>query len=200
MEAESRASLDRPGRARLSSRLMKSIPLGRVAGLRLTLVPLAFVGSALLWLVFALGGFLTIGLAPGPAIIGGAIAVLLHWVGDLVHHAGHAVAARSTGYPMAGIDVGVPFGIFAASRYPADEGELPAAIHLRRALGGPIASTILAAILGLVAYLGHPAGGLLRALVLFACAENVLIFTFQVALPLGFNDGGTIWRIILRKR
>lgn len=91
---------------------------------------------------------------------------------------------------------GVTFlGPLATSRYPANEGELPAKIHIRRALGGPVASAILTILTGLL-LLAQPgaAGGVGYWLTLLTFLGNLLVFTLGAFLPLGFTDGSTLLR------
>ena len=73
-------------------------------------------------------------------VIGAVMAVVLHWASEFVHQLGHAWAARRVGYPMTGIRF---WGVLSTSLYPSDELPLPAALHIRRALGGPMASLLL---------------------------------------------------------
>ena len=38
-----------------------------------------------------------------------------------------------------------------------------------------------------------------RWLALFFLADNLVIFTLQAAIPMGFNDGATLWRWMRRR-
>lgn len=116
-----------------------------------------------------------------------AAITLGHILSDLWHQLGHAAAARLTGYPMRGLRF---WTIMIASFYPPDEPPLPAKIHLRRALGGPIASALLTLLLGILARALKPS--LARRTIWFLCLENLFAFTLQAFVPLGFNDGATI--------
>ena len=89
------------------------------------------------------------------------MALAAHWFAGLVHHLGHAWAARRTGFPMSGIHCRL---FLCASRYPRHEPMLPANVHIRRALGGPLFSFLLAVVVGALTAL----------------------------LPLGFTDGSTL--------
>lgn len=81
------------------------------------------------------------------------------------------------------------WGIFAVSQYPMDEPDLPH-IHIRRALGGLLFSAVLAlAAGGLMRVVLHETT---RSLLRFAWWENLLVFTVQMFVPLGFNDGSTL--------
>ena len=138
---------------------------------------LAIIGGALLKLPI------------GAAIAVGLVATLLHWLSEAWHQLGHAWAARRTGHPMTGVRL---WGVLSTSVYPADEGPLPARVHVRRALGGPAASLLLTLAAGGVALALRGAPGGLRAPTLFLFLENLFVFTLQALVPLGFNDGATL--------
>ncbi len=171
--------------------MTKKIPIGRLAGLNLTVDGRFFTGLLILWAVLGGAGFYLLDLPPFQALVGGLVAALLFPAFEIIHQLGHAVAARRTGYPMAGIHLGTLL-FLGTSIYPEDEGDLPAAVHIRRALGGPQASLLFSAITGVVAYWLYPAGGLAWWLALYAALVNLLVFTLGSFLPLGFTDGSTI--------
>jgi hypothetical protein len=178
---------------------MKERSLGTLAGLRLTLIRSAVIGSIALY-VIVIGLMIVVFNIPiGSALLGGAIVVVLHWFSELVHQLGHAWAARRTGYPMIGVRFGA-LTVFATSLYPPDEPPLPAKIHIRRALGGPIFSAWLTSIVFIVILMTVRGIDAVWSFVLwFFFLENLFVMTLQVFIPLGFNDGGTIWRW-MRKR
>jgi hypothetical protein len=178
---------------------MKERSLGTLAGLHLTLIRLAVIGSIGLY-VIAIGLMAAVFNIPiGSALLGGVIIVVLHWFSELVHQLGHAWAARRTGYPMIGVRFGA-LTVFATSLYPPDEPPLPAKIHIRRALGGPIFSAWLTSIVFIVILMTVRGIDAVWSFVLwFFFLENLFVMTLQVFIPLGFNDGGTIWRW-MRKR
>src|SRR5687767_87148 len=123
---------------------MREYVYGRAAGLRFTARPSALIGLPVLWVVFTLVALKQLRIALLKAC-GIAVAVVAgHWLLGMCHHLGHALAASLAGYPMTGIRL---WGVIATSVYPADEPELPATIHVRRALGGPIASAVLTLVL-----------------------------------------------------
>ena len=150
-------------------------------------------GNVVLFLILLGAGRFWLGLTIGQALAGGAAALVLHWLGDLGHHLGHAWAARRTGHPMIGIRF---WGFLSTSVYPDDEGALPAQVHMRRALGGPLMSLALGLAAGLLAAALFPLGGLPRYLSLFAALENLLMYGLGAFLPVGFTDGSTLlhWR------
>ncbi|MBE0672272.1 MAG: hypothetical protein IH588_16985 [Anaerolineales bacterium] len=169
---------------------MKAIPFGSLFGLRINVLPLAFGGTLILWIGFTLIAFLGFGISFGESLMMGFVAALLHWAFELTHSLGHALAARQTGYPMAGITFGTLM-FFALTHYPKDEPVLPPTVHIRRALGGPIINGLLSVVFLLL--LPFWAGNWFW-LGAFALFENLFVYTLQVFLPLGFNDGSTILR------
>ena len=104
-----------------------------------------------------------------------------------------ARAARRTGYPMSGIRLG-KWGVLGTSLYPADEPALPAAIHIRRALGGPAGSLVVTLAAAAVALALRAEGGALWWVAVFVFLDNLLLLTLGAFLPLGFTDGSTLLR------
>lgn len=167
----------------------KTWKLGSFAGLKLLAKPTALIATVLLWLVFTLIGRSVFKLSFKQAVLGGLIATKMHWLSDLWHHFGHAQAAKQTGYPMSGICANGPF---ASSLYPPDEPTLPGPTHIKRALGGPIASGALALLLAFVTIALRPIGGIPLMAASLAFFENLFVFSLGAFLPLGFTDGSTI--------
>jgi hypothetical protein len=151
------------------------------------------LGAFLLWVIFSWAGAAVLEFSLGLAILGGLAATGLHWLADFCHQLGHAWAARRVGYPMTGVKLG-QWLIFSTSQYPTDEPDLLAAIHVRRALGGPAASLLISAAVGILAWLLYPRGGLAWWLALIFCLEN-LGAGLGAFLPLGFTDGSTLLRL-----
>ena len=174
---------------------MKSIHLGKLFGLQISILPLVFLGSLLLWVGFSAIAHYGIGLPFGESVLLGFVAALLHWTFELIHSLGHAFAAQRTGYPMVGITFGT-FAIFALTRYPKDEPELSPSIHIRRALGGPIINGLLSILFLLLLPVWR---GNWFWIGMFALFENLLVYTLQIFFPLGFNDGSTILRNLRKK-
>lgn len=164
------------------------ITLGQIAGLRLSARPSAIFGSLLLWGLFSALGWALFA-QPGVALLFGLACTVLHWLSDLVHHLGHARAARQTGYPMIGVRA---WFIFGQSLYPQDEPPLPGRIHIRRALGGPIASILLGCLAGTLALLTHPSASPAWWALGVVALDNWLLLGFGAFLPLGFTDGSTL--------
>jgi hypothetical protein len=160
--------------------------LGRIAGLNISFAPSALLGSlGIAVLVYALLRLKGRSSAASAAVA--LLAVPAHWLSSFAHHVGHAFAARQTGYPMCGIHFR---GVLGVSLYPRDEPPLPAKIHIRRALGGPPAS-ILIALAALALRLVLPLPGPVRDLALLVALDN-LIEGPGAFFPLPFTDGGTL--------
>lgn len=170
-------------------RRYKKFPITQIAGVSITARPLAVICSMLLWGGFALLGIFVFDLPPAAGLLGGLIATMLHWFGDVMHQLGHAIVARGTGYPMREIRL---LHVMCISIYPHDEPTLPAEIHIKRALGG-VPASLLAALAGAVlALLLRGIGGVWYLLALFFFLENLLVFGLGALLPLGFTDGSTL--------
>ncbi len=189
------ATYENPGVPRdvLSGRvnLSRGFGLGSVAGLSLSWSPSAALGSVVLGALLGAIGIWQFDLLPVHAILASAVCVAFHWAFGLIHQLGHALAAQRTGHPMSGIHL---WGLLSESQYPKDEGELPAGVHIRRALGGPLASLLTALVIGVILLRFRPLEGTLGLLGLFALLDNLLIFTLGALLPLGFTDGSTLLR------
>lgn len=158
---------------------------------RRTVIP----ASGGLWVALVIYAFYFLHFDMTKSILWGLFAVILHWLSELWHQLGHAEAARRTGYPMESIMLWCLFG---ASIYPSNEPELPSKIHIRRALGGPLASLLLAAVMAVVVFALRPGGPLVLNLARFVLVENIFVFSLGTLLPLGFTDGSTL-RHHLRK-
>ncbi|MBU0496298.1 MAG: hypothetical protein KKA73_08400 [Chloroflexi bacterium] len=163
-------------------------------GLKLSVKPSAILSTLGLWAILASVAVWLLSLPLAEAVAGSLVAVGLHWLSELVHQLGHAWAARRVGYPMEGIRF---WDVLSTSLYPRDEPELPAEVHIRRALGGPAASLMLSLVAALVLVGLWPLGGAPRWVAVFFWAENLLVFTLGAFLPLRFTDGSTLltwWR------
>jgi hypothetical protein len=167
----------------------RDLRLGRVGGLDILAGPSAAAGTVVLTVIFAAIGRYAFHHGIANAVVGGLVLALLHWVSEVVHNVGHGTAARRSGHPMTGGRLGFLL-VLGTSLYPHDEPALPASVHIRRALGGPIASAALTVAIGALALLlsGSSTGWV--ALVWFL--DNLLIFTLGAFVPLGFSDGSTL--------
>jgi hypothetical protein len=169
--------------------LKTAFKLGRLAGLDLSARPSALAGSIVLWVIFCAIGIELLNFSFFKALITSLIAVAFHWMSEILHNLGHAWAARRTSYPMIGVQL---WGVLSTSVYPRDEPTLPAQVHIRRALGGPFGSLLVALAAGALTLALRPAGGVGWWLALFLFLDNLLVFTLGALLPLGFTDGTTI--------
>lgn len=158
--------------------------------LSLSVLPIPFgVGSIVLAIALYLSG-VRLPLLTNDALIGALIGVVLYWVLVTAHHLGHAWAAARTGYPMTGIEYG-RLGLLARSVYPDDEPKLPPRIHIQRALGGPVASGLLAVISFALLILTFEQNPLLDFLLIQALVYNLILSVGALA-PFPGLDGGTI--------
>jgi hypothetical protein len=181
--------------------------------LRVTVTALAVTAYVLLALVAAaLAGWLA-HLSGGLALLAGVVSALIFFASELLHQAGHALAAHSVGYPMRGIHF---FSVLAGSVYPADEPHLAPRMHIRRALGGfgmnvivgllcwPLAASLFPRGTGILPPLVALAGWLAA----FAAVANGLVLGLGAFVPLtlpggGFTDGATLlhyWRELRAER
>jgi hypothetical protein len=174
---------------------MKTLQVGKLFGLQISIAPVALLGTLIVWAGFSLFTFYQVGLSLAQAIPMGFFAAFLHWTSELIHCLGHAYTAKQSGYPMTGIRFGT-LTVLAQTQYPKDEPALPPSLHIRRALGGPIISGLFSILLYLLLpywpkdwyWLG-----------LFTFLENLFVYTLQVFLPFGFNDGSTILTNLRKK-
>jgi hypothetical protein len=168
---------------------MKKYQLFSIFGITVSALPTALWGFIVLAVVQIILAGLLLDFSLVEAIAGGLLAALIFEICELIHHLGHAWAARRTGYPMTGVRFLFVLGM---SLYPRDEPELPATVHIQRALGGPVLSMVTGILGAVVALMLGSTGGLLSALVIYFAAVNVLVFSLGALLPLKWIDGGTI--------
>lgn len=173
--------------------MSREIHLFNLSGLRITALPSTFIWFVALWIVLAVIAVGLIHLSVGEAIIGALLAAVLHYVGEFIHQYGHSLAARRTGHPMSGVRF---WFVLSTSVYPADEGELPGSIHIRRALGGPLLCAAVTILLGIVLLLMGDSRGIWWWLVLVLFLDFLLIFALGALVPIHIGtfttDGYTI--------
>lgn len=174
------------------SSMAQSRTVARLAGLELRVAPSAAASFLLTWGVLTVAGARWGGLSRRAAAIGGLVAATGHWDAILVHHLGHALAARGTGYPMTGVDFRGPLGV---SLYPDDEPTLNAATHRHRALGGPLLSALNGVLFGYLALLLRRRGGVPYRVAQFLCFDNLGVIAAGSLIPVGPTDGGTLLRL-----
>lgn len=168
--------------------------LGSPGGVTVVVDSSALTATIVFWALVTAALLLIFGFEMYAAAVWAVAIVALHWAVLLVHHVGHAAAARLSGYPMQGL---VLHGLLGRDRYPLDEPELPARVHAQRALGGPIASLALGAALAALTWSLPPVNLPLRLALGFAAVESLLVLGVGVFVPLGFTDGTTLlnlWR------
>ncbi len=168
---------------------MKPRTFATIFGTKLLISQPGIISSIGLWIVLSLLAGWLLQLSASQAILAGFLAVLLHWFSEFSHHLGHAAAAQRTGYPIELIRM---WYFLCLQKYPKDEPDLPAELHIRRALGGPAASLLLSLIGAVAVWALRPFGGLAYYLALFFALENFLVFFLGAFLPLGFTDGSTL--------
>jgi Zn-dependent protease/CBS domain-containing protein len=130
-------------------------------------------------------------LTPGGALALGLLASLVLFSSILIHELSHSLVARALGYEVRSITLFIFGGVSEISgeaRTARDEGAI--------ALAGPIASFLIALVLGGVARLSEPAG-VANAFLSYLAAANVAIGVFNLfpGFPL---DGGRVLRAGLR--
>lgn len=162
------------------------IKLGRLAGLQISARPSTVISAIGLWTLLTMLAAVIIPLPIGTAIVGGLLAMVLHYASDAAHQLGHAFAAKRTGYPMTGIRF---WFVLSTALYPPAEPPLPGRIHIRRALGGPPVSLVLGVMFGL---LGALTTGLIGWVSIFLALDNLLVLGLGAFMPLGFTDGSTL--------
>jgi hypothetical protein len=148
-----------------------------------------FLGMLVLWWVFSGLVYFILKLPPIASLAMGLAGVFLHYTFEFWHQYCHAWVARRTGYPMDGVLYTI---VFAISLYPRDEPELPAEVHIQRALGGPLGSLALGLFGGILTWALYPFDGLLSWFAWFVFLENLFVFCLAALLPLGFTDGSTL--------
>jgi Zn-dependent protease len=169
--------------------MKKKLRIGNIGSLEISLQRNVFVGALILLVSYSIAASFILNYTVGMSFLAGWIAMIAHYASEFFHHLGHHWAARKTGYPMKGV---LFIWVLAASRYPKNEPELPAKIHLQRAIGGPIASIFLGILFAVFAWFLFPYKNLAFYLSVFLSGLNMLIFGLGAFVPLGFTDGSTI--------
>lgn len=168
-------------------------------GVPITYVRPAIYGSAVLVIALTAAAVIFTELTPLDALIAGFSAMLLFWFSDIVHQYGHVLAGRRVGYPAIRIRL---IHVMSATIYPQNEPRLSPDIHIQRALGGPIASLMMAILFGVLALMFWNVGGMLRFLLGYLFLLNMGLSFGALLAPIRNKyiefDGGTIlhyWRI-----
>jgi Zn-dependent protease/CBS domain-containing protein len=170
-----------------------SLPVGRVAGIRVSIHVSWLIIVALLTASLATTFFPQVapGYAPGVYWLVGLAATLLLFVSVLLHELGHSLVARARGLPVSSITLFIFGGVSNLEQEPRGPGEefLVAAI-------GPAISLVLGGLVLALAPLVGRGDLLARSLVAYLGGTNVLLGLFNL-LP-GFPmDGGRVLRAAL---
>jgi Zn-dependent protease len=173
---------------------MKSIRVGRLAGIPIGVQPLWLVIVALL--TWSLGAVYypdeAPGIAPAAAYALGLASALLLFASILLHELGHAIVARRRGVEIEEIDLWLLGGVARMSGYPKRAPD-----ELRFALAGPAVTLAIALLFGAIAVaLPGSAPDSLQALVDYQAIVNAAILAFNL-LPAFPLDGGRVARALL---
>jgi hypothetical protein len=170
-------------------------------GMRVTAARSALYGSIALSIIGAICAAYFAKLTILDSIIAGILAMLLHWLGEIVHQYGHFLAAKAVGHPMIGTRLWMVLGM---SLYPKDEAALPPDTHIRRALGGPAISFVVLSISIVLWLLLNGFSPMLNFLLAWVVWEHILIYAGGALLPINFPfftvDGGTILYWLRKKQ
>jgi hypothetical protein len=172
--------------------MFPAISVFRYRNFFISALPSAFIGTVIFFLALVYAGIQWMLLPVNQAVIGSLLIIVLHWFSVTFHNLGHHVAAISTGYPMIGIRYWLILG---TSLYPPDEPPLPKSIHVRRVMGGPVASAILGLVAVGISYLLMPTGGVIWYVFTFIAIDNLFLLSLGAFLPLGFTDGSTLIKL-----
>lgn len=151
---------------------------------------------AAVWLILTLFAVIVLDLSLIKALVGALVCVIFHIAALMVHHLGHFYAGKSVGYPMSHM---VMWGLLGTDRYPKDEPPLSAAIHRRRAIGGPLANLLLSIPVALLVVLLYPESKLEVQWVLVFCLVNTfIIFMLGSFAPLKWMGIETDGDVLLK--
>jgi hypothetical protein len=160
--------------------MTKTKIIGRWWGVEWGYWPLAGWLSLLLWA--GLAGWLWGRVGDWPTAVGGGLlCLLLHWLGEMAHQAGHAFMAKRVGYPQSRW---VFLHLLLAAQYPKSEPPLPTAVHRQRAIGGVPVSMSITAVAAVWLFAFTPASPLWLAIAQFLFWENLLLYTCGALFPI----------------
>jgi Zn-dependent protease len=173
---------------------MRSIRIGRLAGIPIGLQPLWLVIVGLI--TWSLGAVYypdeAPGIAPAAAYGLGLLSALLLFASILLHELGHSLVARRHGVEIEEIDLWLLGGVARMRGYPKT-----ATDELRFALAGPAVTLAIAVAFAIVAAaLPASTPDALRAVVDYQVFVNaaILVFNLLPAFPL---DGGRVARALI---
>lgn len=176
---------------------MRSIRIGRLAGIPIGFQPLWFLIVALI--TWGLGAAYypdeAPGIAPVAAYALGLLSALLLFASILLHELGHAVVARRHGVEIEEIDLWLLGGVARMKGYPHEARD-----ELRFALAGPLVTLVVAAAFWITAaVLPASTPAAIEALIAYQAIINtaILVFNLIPAFPL---DGGRVARALIWRR
>jgi len=173
---------------------MRSIRLGRLAGIPIGVQPLWLVIVALITLSLGAAYYPdeAPGIAPAAAYALGLLSALLLFGSILLHELGHALVARRHGVEIEEIDLWLLGGVARMSGYPQR-----ALDELHFAIAGPAVTLVIAGVFGAIALaLPGSAPQWLEAVVVYQATVNAVILVFNL-LPAFPLDGGRVTRALL---
>ena len=170
---------------------VRHIPVGALGGVKISLTPTVWLFPfVFLLLRFALNSFDT-NSTFAARLYDSVVFMLGVAAFTLTHAFGHLLSGKLVGSSMDEL-------LFTATRgvniYDGDQTLVPGRVHLGRALGGPIANLLCAALL----FLLLPSTGGFLADVIASTASTNLFAGAGSFLPLPSIDGQVIWRELLR--
>lgn len=158
------------------------------------------IGSGIIWLGLTIAAVFLTELTPLDALIAGFLGIFVHWLFECLHQYGHYLGGRFVGYPLQKMKT---WWVLAPSVYPRDEPELAPAIHLRRAIAGPIFSGAISIVLLAIAPTMWGIGGMIRFLIGYALFFNIGVMTVGALVPFELGsfstDGATILKYIRQR-
>lgn len=176
---------------------LRSVPIGRLAGIPVGVQPLWLVIVGLI--TWSLGAVYypeqVDGIAPLAAYGLGLLSALLLFASILLHELGHSVVARRHGVEIEEIDLWLLGGVARMKGYPKT-----ATDELRFALAGPAVTLAIAAFFAFLAIAlpeGSPSA--LRAVLEYQLYVNAAILAFNL-LPAFPLDGGRVARALIWRR
>lgn len=170
--------------------MSRGIPAGRIFGVPLRIGYSWLVVVPLVGLGFFAGIPVELG-SPGIRIAVAAVATVLVSLSVIVHEAGHVWVARRRGVPVARTTVFLVGGV---SEMDLDRVDPDAEMWV--AAGGPLASGVLAIVLGIAMVVAPTVGGVQHVLAMLTVINAaVAAFNLLPGMPL---DGGRVVRGLLR--
>jgi Zn-dependent protease/predicted transcriptional regulator len=175
--------------------MKSSLPLGRIAGVRVQVDVSVVVVVVILVVTLAFGRFPLV--LPGRSTVGylaaAVVAAVMFMASVLTHEVAHAVVARRNGIQVESITLWLFGGVAQLKGDPRSPGA-----DLRIAVVGPLTSLVLGVAFGAVAFGLSLAGvgGLPVAVIGYLAGINVVLAIFNL-VPAAPLDGGRVLRAVL---